>query len=175
MAFDLNGLLQQYLGGASTQPSPAAADHYQQVAQSAPPSVLGQGLADAFRSDQTPPFADMVAKMFGQGTPEQKAGMLNQLISGLGPGALASILGSGILGGQGSSAGTAAPVAIAPQDAAKLTPEQVQQVAAHAEQRNPGIIDKMGGFYAAHPGLVKTLGSAALTIALAKIANNMKS
>jgi hypothetical protein len=174
MAFDLNGLLQQYLGGASTQTAPAAADHYQQVAQSAPPDVVGQGLADAFRSDQTPPFADMVAKMFGQGTPEQKAGMLNQLISGLGPGALASILGSGVLGGQ-ASAGANAPPAIAPQDAAKLTPEQVQQVAAHAEQRNPGIIDKMGSFYAEHPGLVKTLGSAALTIALAKIANNMRS
>jgi hypothetical protein len=51
----------------------------------------------------------------------------------------------------------------------------VQQIAAHAEQRNPSIIDKMGNFYAEHPGLVRTLGSAALTIALAKIANSMRS
>lgn len=135
---------------------------------------MGQGVADALRSDQTPPFADMVAKMFGQASPEQKAGMLNQLISGLGPGALASILGSGALGGLAGAAG-GAPGPIAAQDASKLTPDQVQQIAAHAEQRSPGIIDKMGSFYAAHPGLVKTLGSAALTIALAKIANSMRS
>ncbi len=173
MAFDLNSLLQQYLGGASGQSSPDAANHYQQVAQNAPPSVIGEGLADAFRSDQTPPFADMVAKMFGQASPDQKAGMLNQLISGLGPGVLASILGSGALGGiAGAAAGGAGQ--IAPQDASKLTPDQVQQIAAHAEQRNPSIIDKMGDFYAQHPGLVKTLGGAALTIALAKIANSMK-
>ncbi|MGH8799308.1 MAG: hypothetical protein ACREX7_03620 [Casimicrobiaceae bacterium] len=175
MAFDLNNLLQQYLGGASAAPSPVAADHYQQVATNAPPSVVGQGLADVFRSDQTPPFADMVSKMFGQASPEQKAGMLNQLISGLGPGVLASILGSGVLGGAAASAGAGGSGAIAAQEAAKLTPEQVQQVAAHAEQQNPGIVDKMGSFYAAHPGLVKTLGSAALTIALAKIANSMRS
>ena len=173
MAFDLNSLLQQYLGGAAGQPAPNAADHYQQVAQSAPSSVVAGGLADAFRSDQTPPFADMVAKMFGQASPDQKAGMLNQLISALPPGALASILGSGALGGILSSAGGGTPQ-LAPQDASKLTPDQVQQIAAHAEQRNPSIIDKMGSFYAEHPGLVKTLGGAALTIALAKIANSMK-
>lgn len=172
MAFDLNSLLQQYLGGASGTPSPAAAQHYDQVAQNAPPDVVGRGLADAFRSDQTPPFADMVSKMFGQASPDQKAGMLNQLISGLGPGALASILGSGALGGLAGAAGGSQ---IAPQDASKLSPDQVQQIAQHAEQRNPGIIDKMGDFYAQHPGLVKTLGGAALTIALAKIANGMKS
>lgn len=172
MAFDLNSLLQQYMGGGSPTPSPDAADHYQQVAQNAPPDVVSGGLADAFRSDQTPPFADMVSKMFGQASPDQKAGMLNQLISGLGPGVLASILGSGALGGlAGAMSGGSR---IAPQDASKLTPDQVQQIAQHAEQRNPSIIDKMGDFYAQHPGLVKTLGSAALTIALAKIATSMR-
>jgi|SRR5689334_1073448 len=173
MAFDLNSLLQQYVGGAAGQPQPNAADHYQQVAQSAPSSVVAGGLADAFRSDQTPPFADMVSKMFGQASPDQKAGMLNQLISALPPGALASILGSGALGGILGSAGSGTPQ-LAPQDASKLTPDQVQQIAAHAEQRNPSIVDRMGSFYAEHPGLVKTLGSAALTIALAKIANSMR-
>jgi hypothetical protein len=33
----------------------------------------------------------------------------------------------------------------------------------------------MGGFYAQHPALVQTIGTAALTIALAKIANSMRS
>jgi hypothetical protein len=37
------------------------------------------------------------------------------------------------------------------------------------------VFDKLGSFYAQHPQLVKTLGSAAVTIALAKIANRMRS
>ena len=45
-------------------------------------------------------------------------------------------------------------------------------IATHAEQHSPGIIDKMSGFYAQHPGLIKTLGGAALTIALAKMAES---
>jgi len=60
---------------------------------------------------------------------------------------------------------------ITPQQASTITPEQVQQAATHAEQHAPSIIDTMSDFYAQHAGLVKTLGSAALTIALAKMAN----
>jgi len=60
------------------------------------------------------------------------------------------------------------------RQATELTPEQVQQIANHAEQYNPSVVDQMSDFYAKHSGLVKTLGSAALTIALAKMANNMK-
>jgi hypothetical protein len=36
------------------------------------------------------------------------------------------------------------------------------------------VLDRVGGFYAEHPQLVKTLGSAALAIALAGVANRMK-
>ena len=56
--------------------------------------------------------------------------------------------------------------------ASTLTPEQVQVIASHAEQSNPGIVDQLSGFYAKHPTLVKTLGSAALSIALAKMAEH---
>jgi hypothetical protein len=58
---------------------------------------------------------------------------------------------------------------------AQITPLQVQQLAEHAESQDPSIVDKMSGFYAQHPDLVKTIGGAALTIALAKIANHMRS
>ena len=64
------------------------------------------------------------------------------------------------------------PAAVTPEQASQLTPEQVQAIASHAEQHSPGIIDKMSGFYAQHPGLIKTLGSAALTIALSSMAHN---
>jgi hypothetical protein len=55
-----------------------------------------------------------------------------------------------------------------------MTPEQVQQIAAQAEQHNPGIVDRMGDFYAEHPTLVKTLGGAALAIALGHMAQGMQ-
>lgn len=51
---------------------------------------------------------------------------------------------------------------------------QVEQIAAHAEKQNPSVVDATSNFYAQHSGLVKTLGSAALTIALAKIVSRMK-
>ena len=171
MAFDLSGLLQQYLGGQSGQAQESAADHFQQVAQAASPEMVSQGLAEAFRSDETPPFAQMVAQLFSQANPQQQAGMLNQLLGSLSPAALAALTSSGALGGLLGRGGSGQPATVAPQDAAQLTPEQVQQIASHAEQHSPGIIDQMSNFYAQHSGLVKTLGGAALTIALAKMAN----
>jgi hypothetical protein len=140
------------------------------VAQAAPPQVVGQGIAEALRSDQTPPFSQMVGQMFGQANSQQQAGMLNQLLASLGPAALAGIAGGSLAKLLPASGGTPQ---VTPDQAAQLSPEQVQQIAAHAEQHNPTIIDKMGGFYAQHPALVQTIGSAALTIVLAKIANNM--
>ncbi|HEV3059029.1 MAG TPA: hypothetical protein VGY48_12335 [Vicinamibacterales bacterium] len=46
----------------------------------------------------------------------------------------------------------------------------IRSIAQRVEQSNPGAIDKMSSFYAQHPTLVKTLGSAAMMIAMRKIA-----
>lgn len=175
MAFDLGSLLQQYIGGNA---SPAQAEtHFDQAAQNAPASELSSGLSAMFRSDATPPFGQMAGQLFGNANPNQQAGMLNSLIAGMGPTVLASLLnrgGSGLGGlggllGQLTGGGSAAP-AITPSQASQLTPDQVQVIASHAEQANPGIIDQMSAFYAQHPTLVKTVGSAALTVVLAKMA-----
>jgi hypothetical protein len=174
MAFDLGGLLQQYLGAGAAQPAAAAPDHFHQAAQAAPPDVVSHGLAEAFRSDQTPPFGQMVGQLFAQGTPDQKAGMLQQLLGSLNPAALTALGGTGALGSLLAAGSSTTPGAISAQQASELSPGQVQQIAAHAEQQNPSVIDTMSNFYAQHSGLVKTLGSAALTIALAKMANRMK-
>jgi hypothetical protein len=175
MAFDLGGLLQQYLGGGSGQSTDNAAEHFHQVAQNASPDVLSQGLAAAFHSDQTPPFGQMVAQLFTQGNPQQQAGMLTQLLGSLSPAALAALTSSGALAGLQAQGGNAASGAVTAEQVSQVTPEQVQAIASHAEQHSPGIIDKMSGFYAEHPTLVKTLGGAALSIALAKIAERMQS
>lgn len=150
MGFDLGNLLSQFVSSGTPANAP---DHFQQVAQSASPGLLSQGLSAMFHSDQTPPFGQMAAQLFGQANPNQQAGMLNKLLGSIGPSVLASIAGgaggealSGILGQLTQRDG--APAAITPEQASKVTPEQVQQIASHAEQHSPGIIDKMSGFYA---------------------------
>ena len=173
MAFDLSGLLQQYLGRGAVPPNEKAADHFEQAAQHAPPAAVSQGLAEAFRSDQTPSFGQMVAQLFGQANPQQRTGMVQRLLSSLGPTALAALTSGGALAGV-LGRGAEAPSSIPPEQIENLSPEQVQQIATHAEQHNPSIVDQMSSFYAQHPTLVKTLGGAALSIVLAKMANGMK-
>lgn len=172
MGLDLGSLLSQFTGGGTAA---NATDHFDKVAQTASPDLLSQGLSAMFHSDQTPPFGQMAGQLFGQANPSQQAGMLNQILAGMGPGVLASLISGAQGGGLGAilgklTQGNTASLTITPDQASKLTSEQVQVIASHAEQHNPGIVDQMSGFYAQHAGLIKTLGGAALTIALAKMA-----
>ena len=97
--------------------------------------------------------------------------MLNRILGAVNPGVLASM--GGALGGLAKQAG-GGHAQVTPGQVAEISPAQVQDLANRAEQHNPGIFDRLGEFYAEHPQLVKTLGSAALTIALAKMANRMR-
>jgi hypothetical protein len=54
--------------------------------------------------------------------------------------------------------------------ATALSPDTVTALAQHVEQHNATIVDKMSTLYAAHPALVKTLGSTAMVVAMRKIA-----
>lgn len=171
MAFDLASVLSQFTGGQS---SPNVHDDFDRVAQNAPPGMLQSGLAGMFNSPQTPAFGQMAGQLFGNAAPHQQAGMLSQLLNGMGPSVLASLasgVGGGALGGLLSrfTGGGAAPQ-VTPDQASQLSPADVETVANHAEQHAPGIVDRMSEFYAQHPDLVKTLGGAALTVALAKMA-----
>ncbi|WP_181373213.1 hypothetical protein [Massilia glaciei] len=171
MAFDLGSLLQQYLGGDGALKHDRAEDDFDQVAQNAPRATVARGVTEALRSDQTPPFPEMVGQMFDKSDPAQRAGMLNQLIAGLGPTLLTSLAG-GTLGSLFRGRDTPAP--ITPEQAATMTPEQVREIAEKAEQENPGIVDRMGDFYAENPALVKAIGGAALAFALSRIAQGIR-
>jgi hypothetical protein len=175
MALDLGNLLQKYLDAAAGNHAPAeAGNHFEQVAQQASPEVVSQGIADALRSDRTPPLGQMVSEMFAKADPQQRAGMLNQILGSLGPGVLGA-LGGGALGNiLGQIQGGATPQ-VTPEQASQVSPSAVQDLANRAETHDASIFDKLGNFYAQHPQLVKTLGSAALTIALAKMADRMRS
>jgi hypothetical protein len=168
----LMDILQNYTNAAAGSNPNVAHDHFEEVARAAPPEILGQGVADAFRDERTPPFGEMVGQMYGQSNPQQQAGVLNQLLRAIGPGVLSAI-GGGILGRMTAPAQAGVPQ-LTPQQASQLTPEQVKEIATRAEQQDPSVLDKIGGFYAEHPQLVKTLGSAALAIALAGVANRMR-
>ena len=179
MAFDLGSLLNQYLDGGAGGGNPHQAnDDFDRVASNAPPDVLARGVTGALRSDQTPPFPQMVSQMFGQSNPNQRAGMLNQLLATLGPAVLSQLAsragGQGGLGGLGSIfGGGRVPTQVTPEQASQVSPEEVRELAEKAEQENPSIVDRMGDFYAKNPTLVKAIGGAALAIALGHMAQNM--
>ena len=107
---DLLGTLQQYAGGANNSANPER--DFDHVAQNASQDHLAGGLASAFRSDATPPFAQMVSSLFSKSDGQQRAGILSRLLSAAGPGA-GGLLGGLMGGGQGSG---------------QITPEQAQQV-----------------------------------------------
>jgi hypothetical protein len=184
MSFDLGSLLQQYVGAQTNSANQDAHDHFDQVAQNAPSDLLSQGIAAAFNSKETPPFGQMVGQLFGQGNAAQQGGMVNQLLATVGPALLAGLVAkgasgglgglAGLLGGAAGSAPTGAVPALSPQDIAKLTPLQIQEIATQAEKEDPSIVQKMSNFYAEHPTLVKTLGGFAMTLALSKMADHVK-
>lgn len=177
----LGGILQQYNGAQPDQAPDTVHDDFDQLAQNAPPAALSDGLAAAFRSDQTPEFGQMAANLFSNSGGQQRAGILNTLLSAAGPAILSHVLSSrGGGSNTGSSGGGLGGILdmlrgggqqqITPEQAEHISPEDVQQIAQQAEQKDPSIIDRVSEFYSEHPTLIKTLGGAALTIALAKIA-----
>ena len=155
-------ILQQYVGNAGATAGQTEA-HFDEVAQHASPSDLGSGIAAALRSDATPPFGQIVGNLFGQANSQQQAGMLNQLVQALGPAALSGVAG-GVLGRMFGNSGAA--TTITPDQASKLSPDDVAAIAAHAEKQDPSVIDRLSSFYAEHPTLVKSIGVAALGIAM---------
>jgi len=168
----LNSVLQQYANNSGSGQAPGQVNqHFDQVAQAAPKSLVAEGLASAFRSSNTPDFGQMLGSLFSQSNGDQKAGILNQLLASAGPGVLSQVVGGG--GGLASLLSGGASQLSAAQ-AQQVTPEAVRQLAAHAEKADPSIVDRASSFYAEHPTLVKTLGGAALTIAMAKMAERTK-
>lgn len=145
-----------------------SAEHFDQAAQQAPTDALGRALSGAFSSDQTPPIGQMVGQLFGNSNGQQQSGMLNQLLATLGPAAAAALAG-GALGRIMSPGATR----VTPEQAATLTPDEVQAVVTDANETNPGIADQLGSFYAQHSGLIKTLGGAAMLIAMTQLKDHM--
>jgi hypothetical protein len=249
---DLSEMLQQLGQGGVTAQAPEGMDvegQFDQLAGLLPKEALAGGLAEAFRSDQTPPFASMLGGLFGNSGGSQQASVLNSLLAVAGPmilqqlmgggggrqqaavaggggglgdilgavmgggqqsgrggglgdilgavmggggaqassGGLGNILGAVMGGGGGAAAGGGALAGIfgqmmqsgevrqlTPEEAAQVSPEEVQALAEQAAQQDPSIMDRLSEIYAEHPTLIKTLGSGALMLALTKIAQSQR-
>ena len=159
----LGDLLQKISSGNA-----APHEQFDQVAQAAPQSSLAAGIASALGSGGTGQFAQMATQLFTNGNGDQKSTMINSLLATAGPALLAQLTSGGgsglssLLGGGATS--------VTPEQTANISPQTVQELAAKVHQADPSIVDKLGEAYSAHPDLFKTLGAAAMSIAVAKIA-----
>lgn len=159
-------VLKNYSQPGQTAPPEEVHSHFEQAAQAAPPNALASALGGMFRSEQTPPFGQMVGQLFGSSSGSQRADLLNALLSNPATaGIVAKLAQSSGINIPGMSSG-----AITPEAAAQVPPEVVQQAAAQVEKHDPSIVDRVSQIYAQHPMLIKTLGVAAMGMALSHLA-----
>ncbi len=164
----IGDLLKQYSGNSAN--SANVEQHFDQVAQSVPSSSVASGLAEALRSGQAGSFSQAAGQLFSGGNGAQKASMLTGLLASVGPSVLSQFTGSNpnsplaslLKGGQ---------TAVTPEQAASVPATDVAALAHTAHSADPSIIDRMSAIYAEHPTLIKTLGAAAMTIAVKHIAD----
>jgi hypothetical protein len=155
-------------GSGAQGPAENLHQGFDRVSQEAAPESIAAGLSHAFRSNETPPFGQMVSTLFRNGNPQQRTGLLSTLLSAAGPGLLGNFVGrSGGLGNLASAFQSGQPISEA--HAAQVSPEEVEELASHSERQNPSVVDHVSGFSAQHPNLVKTLGSGALSVVMSKI------
>lgn len=165
---ELAGLASQFASGRISDTE--VHETYDRTAHAVPREDLAGGLAEAFRSDQTPPFQRMVTDLFNRSSPQEKAGLINQLIAALGPQLSQAIAA----GGLGSLAGTLSKGGVTPGQASRIQPEQVEVLAQQAAQHDPTIMEKAAGFYAEHPTLVKAIGAASLAFLLSRMSQGRR-
>jgi hypothetical protein len=160
---NLSNLASQFASGAASERDVHEA--YDKTATAVPQGSLATALSHTFQSDQTPPFQQMLAGLFQNSNPEQKAALLNQIKEALGPGGLAA-LGAG---GAGTLGGLLSGDRVTPQQAQQVPPQQVEILAEKAATKNPSIVDTAASFYAQHPTLVKSIGAGALALLMSRL------
>jgi hypothetical protein len=180
---DIRSMLGRYLNPTSNDPSHQPEKDFEQICEHCSHEELGDGVTEAFRSDRTPPFPQMIGEMFSRSDPGERAGMLNQFLAALGPlaasgGAASGLLGqllAGRLGGAGGPGQSGQfPPQVTPEQAQQVSREEVEQVAAQAEREQPNLLDRLGHLYGQNPELVKKLGGAALALIIANVASRRR-
>lgn len=154
----ISGLLGNVMGGNLNEQDTHA--HYDQIAQTVPQSTLGTALGSVLGSMNSGEVQQRMANSATQMSPDQRGGVVQTLLGGLGG-------SSGLnIGSLLSQLGINQNVASDPQSA---TPDEVARLASHAHENNPGVLQQAMSVYAAHPTLVKALGS----VVIAGIASHL--
>lgn len=104
---DLMGGLMRQMGGQQPDGQMDPDQGFDQLAGMIPRGAMGSGVAEAFRSSDTPPFAQMLGGLFGQSNGSQQASVVNMLLAAAGPMLLQKLMG----GGAGASNNPLAAVA----------------------------------------------------------------
>ena len=166
----LGQVLQNVVGGNASEADVHAA--FDKVAGAVPHGALAEGISHVFNSDQTPPFEQMLGGLFGQSSPDQKAALLNQVLSSLGPAASQVLGGAGGLGGLAGVLQGGGTVSAA--QAQQISPQLIEGLARKAREINPGIVDAVSGFYAKNPQLVKAIGAGALALLMSRLSTGAR-
>lgn len=145
---DVSAVLQQYAAETGVHSMQKVEQDFVTIAQQVPAETVTDGLAEAMHSEQTPPFHDMLCESYARSDTVQREGMLARLLAFAGRD-LHRPHGGGL-----------------PE------PEEFRQIAREAADQDPAVIEKMSEFYAIDPFAGRTLGGAALSIALGKMAEN---
>ena len=176
-------VLDRYGAAPTDNPPETVHDDFDRLSRHAPPDAISDGLSAAFRSENTPEFAQMASQLFGRASGSQRAGMLNALLATVGPLVVQQVLarrqrgpsagaaqGGGLGGLLGNILRGDGPPKVTPEVADQVSPQEVEEIAREAEKKDPSVIDRISQVYAQQPELLKVLGSVALGIALGKMA-----
>lgn len=135
---------------------------FDEVVRRAPRPALAGALAAGIRSKQTPSFGESVARLFARANPQQRAGMLNMLLT------VAPDTVRGDLAGMFSRNRD-----VRPEDTSGLSPDLVRQVTEVAARKDLGLVDRMAEYLADYPSLIKNLDIATLAVTMATIGENL--
>ncbi len=160
-------ILGRYRDARHPPPSAEVEHDFEEIAAEAGPESLEDGIAEAFRSGETPPFEEMVGDLFEHSDAPTRAGLLDNVLAGLSSSSLGTIPGGGLAEVMRRYL---AGARVAPERAAEIDPRQVRDVVRQARRENPGVLERVSRFYARHPELVRNLGNVAMGIALARMA-----
>jgi hypothetical protein len=159
-------------------PPPQVLEDFDRVAHEASAEDIEVGLEEAFNSDVTPPFEQMVGQLYDRSDDDQRAEVLNEILGSLGgQNPAMNAVGGGVLGGALGGllrrAGQGRP-RVSPADARTIPARDIEIAAAEARRRNPGIVQSISRFYARNPQLVQVLGQAALSILMSGMARRRR-
>jgi hypothetical protein len=165
----ITDILDKYGSTQSGNVPPSVDADFDRLSRVAPSEHVSEGLAEAFRSSQTPPFSRMLSQLFGRSPANQKSNVLNMLVATVGPALVSQLLakhGAARAATELQSGNTN----ISPDVVEQIPSDSIEAVAAEAEKKDPSVVDRISKFYADQPALIKTLGGLALTVAMAKVA-----